>query len=159
MKWRWLVVGVAVATTLAVLRCRSWVQGVVDPWMTCIDCLDGELDSVAAQGWLVVGTLADYAANGAPAERIARVRSVEDSAYARRRRWAVLRASPDTALIQPFGNVFAANVDRAYHLRAIVALHRINSRAANSAIAAAFATGRMSTADSLRAIQIVVGPP
>jgi len=94
MKWRWLVVGVAVATTLAVLRCRSWVQGVVDPWMTCIDCLDGELDSVAAQGWLVVGTLADYAANGAPAERIARVRSVEDSAYARRRRWGRIPAAP-----------------------------------------------------------------
>ncbi len=141
MSWR-LAAAVVVVLAAALGIGRCWrdrgVRRVVDPWMECFECVAGERDSVVALGGRAVGRLRSYAVQGAPSGRLDRVRALEDSAAAGRRRRAA-SLGQDTLVIRSYAELYAANLDFTYRVRSVVALTAIATPAAKAAVNAAIA--------------------
>lgn len=123
--------GMVVFLALGLMACHkpSPTQGredrIVQRWLLCDECVEGELDSLLALGARGQAAMIE-ALKGPPKERLVNIRLQAEAMYAR-------IPTPGTPR-QKFVDHYLANYKAIYHRRAAVALQRFNTPTAHAAL-------------------------
>ena len=137
-------VGLALMTLAACRPAPLPERGIVEAWLLCEECIEGELDSVVALGDQAVPPL-QRALKGPPGERRENMRRQAEGVYA---------LLPDTSIIirQTYLDRYEANYVSSYQARAAVALGRIGTPKARQVVLAALTSGTTYRRDVQRAL-------
>jgi hypothetical protein len=130
------------------------VREIIDPWLLCHDCTDGELDSLTALGKLVPETVESLSTDllaGPSATRRANIEQQLEESFTEDTAYEASTGVTPTISSTEYVRLYASNYVAVYRARAGVALARIGGVRAGAALDSAIADQLRSASEPLRA--------